>query len=124
VAGKNFGCGSSREHAAWALVDYGFKVVISDFFADIFKNNALNNGLLPIVAEASIMQDLFNELKGNPELEIAIDLENQTWTYGKGLIPFEINDYKKMCLLKGYNNMDFLLNKSEVIQSFEQEHIY
>ena len=124
VAGKNFGCGSSREHAAWALVDYGFKVVISDFFADIFKNNALNNGLLPIVADADIMKDLFSELAHNPELKITVELENQRWNYNGEWIPFEINEYKKMCLLKGYNNMDFLLEKKAAIEHFEKEHIY
>jgi len=124
VVGENFGCGSSREHAAWALSDYGFKVVISTFFADIFKNNALNNGLLPIVADKSNIEELHKAIVANPNTPIEVDLANQTWSFNGQPISFEINDFKKMCLLKGYSNMDYLASKKEAIANFEHEHIY
>ncbi len=116
VAGKNFGCGSSREHAAWAIVDYGFKVVVSSFFADIFKGNALNNGLLPVQVSEGFLQSIF---KTNSQLEI--DLENQTV---KNLVTgavesFEISDYKKHCLVNGLDDIDFLLSNKEEIEKFE-----
>src|SRR5579859_733794 len=95
VAGKNFGCGSSREHAAWAIHDFGFKVVVSSFFADIFKNNALNNGLLPVVVSDKFLNRMFQLITGNPRTEVEIDLENQTISTGGEMEKFEINAYKK-----------------------------
>lgn len=122
VAGKNFGSGSSREHAAWALVGYGFKVVISSFFADIFKNNALNNGLLPVQVSESFLKQLFTAIENNPKTQVEVDLEQQ-----KISIPatgeqtqFDINPYKKSCLLNGYDDIDFLLSKKDKILAFEQ----
>jgi 3-isopropylmalate/(R)-2-methylmalate dehydratase small subunit len=123
VAGKNFGCGSSREHAAWALDDYGFKVVVSSFFADIFKNNALNNGILPIQVTDATLHKLFDILLGNPETELHVDLENQTFSvegYPELTTSFEINPYKKMCLMNGYDDIDFLLSIKDDIESFEK----
>ena len=122
VAGNNFGCGSSREHAAWALTDFGFKVVISSFFADIFKGNALNNGLLPIQVSDSQLQTIFKAIKENPNCEFIVDLEGQ---YVK--IPsidlhidFEINSYKKTCLINGYDDIDYLINNMQKIIEFER----
>ncbi len=122
VAGKNFGCGSSREHAAWALSDYGFKVVISSFFADIFKGNALNNSLLPLQVSDSFLKNLFEEIEKNPKTEVLVDLENQTVTNtakGEKEI-FEINAYKKTCMINGYDDIDFLINQKELIEKFEK----
>jgi 3-isopropylmalate/(R)-2-methylmalate dehydratase small subunit len=118
VAGKNFGCGSSREHAAWAIVDYGFNVVVSSFFADIFKNNALNNGLLPVQVSDSFLQKIFSLENGST---LSIDVENQTIiidTTGEQE-KFNINDYKKNCLLNGYDDIDYLLSIKEEILKFE-----
>lgn len=123
VAGKNFGCGSSREHAAWALEDYGFKVVISSFFADIFKNNALNNGILPIQVSEASLHKLFDILLTKPETMLNVDLENQQFSvdgYEELNTTFEINPYKKMCLINGYDDIDFLLSIKEAIESFEK----
>jgi 3-isopropylmalate/(R)-2-methylmalate dehydratase small subunit len=119
VAGKNFGCGSSREHAAWALADYGFKVVVSSFFADIFKNNALNNGILPITISENFLQKIF-ELS-NEQL-LRINLPDQTITIeSSGLSEsFEINAYKKTCLINGYDDIDYLLSLKEKIQQYER----
>jgi 3-isopropylmalate/(R)-2-methylmalate dehydratase small subunit len=124
LVGKNFGCGSSREHAAWAIHDYGFKVVVSSFFADIFKNNALNNGLLPVVVSAGFSQKLFSEIEKNPATEIKVDLENQTIeiTSTKESEGFDINPYKKTCMMNGYDDIDFLLSLKEKIQDFENSH--
>lgn len=121
VAGNNFGCGSSREHAAWALVGYGFRVVISSFFADIFKGNALNNGLLPVQVSENFLKKIMRLLKDNPETEIQIDLKNQSISIlGQPLHEtFEIDPYKKTCMLHGYDDIDFLLSKKEVIEKFE-----
>jgi len=119
VAGNNFGCGSSREHAAWALADYGFRVVISSFFADIFKGNALNNGLLPIQVSADFLKNLMKEISQNPDMEIKIDVENQTLSYGNQQTFFEIDAYKKICLMNGYDDIDFLLSKKDSILNFE-----
>jgi 3-isopropylmalate/(R)-2-methylmalate dehydratase small subunit len=118
VAGKNFGCGSSREHAAWSILDYGFRVVVSSFFADIFKNNALNNGVLPVQVSDAFLQRIF--LQDN-NTELTVDLENQTITINatgerEG---FEINSYKKTCLLNGYDDIDYLLSVKEDIEKFE-----
>ena len=118
VAGKNFGCGSSREHAAWALQDYGFKAVVSSFFADIFKNNALNNGVLPVKVSDEFLSQIF--ALGN-EAVISIDVENQSITIeatGASEI-FEINPYKKTCLLNGYDDIDYLINHKAQIEAFE-----
>jgi 3-isopropylmalate/(R)-2-methylmalate dehydratase small subunit len=119
VAGKNFGCGSSREHAAWAIYDYGFRVVISSFFADIFKNNALNNGLLPLVVSDDFLKKLFQAIEENPATELIIDLENQTVSVNGVAEGFEINKYKKTCLINGYDDIDYLLSLNEEIRAFD-----
>ena len=122
VAGKNFGSGSSREHAAWALFDYGFRVVISSFFADIFKNNALNNGLLPVQVSENFLQTLFITIQKKPETRVKIDLPSQEISLPEktGLFEkFEINPYKKMCLLNGQDDIDFLISKKDKIIAFE-----
>jgi 3-isopropylmalate/(R)-2-methylmalate dehydratase small subunit len=122
VAGKNFGCGSSREHAAWALVDYGFKAVVSSFFADIFKNNALNNGLLPVQVTDDFLAQLFEILEKKPEAKLQINLQEQEISLvGSSLSEgFEINSYKKYCLQNGFDDIDFLLNKRDEIEAYEQ----
>jgi len=119
VAGNNFGCGSSREHAAWALDGYGFKVIISSFFADIFKGNALNNGLLPIQVPVDFLKKLITEIQENPSTEITVDLEQQTVANIIGTVSFEIDGYKKVCLLNGYDDIDFLMSKKDKIAAFE-----
>lgn len=124
VVGKNFGCGSSREHAAWAIADFGFKVVISSFFADIFKNNALNNNLLPIVCSDDVSHLLMSTMQDNPQLDIWVDLAAQQWGFSGQTFDFEINEYKKECLLKGHDNIDFLLSHQDAVHKFEIEHIY
>lgn len=122
VAGKNFGCGSSREHAAWAIKDYGFDVVVSSFFADIFKNNALNNFLLPITVSEGFLKKIFEAVEANPKAELEIDLKSQTITLaGKSSETFEINNYKKECLLNGYDDIDYLLSIRSDIESFEKQ---
>lgn len=123
VTGNNFGCGSSREHAAWALYDYGFKVVISSFFADIFKGNALNNGLLPVTVSSNVLKRLFESIDENPVTQFEINLKTQQLSSAvlKENIQFEINEYKKMCLLNGYDDLDFLLSKKETIDKFKPE---
>ena len=123
VAGNNFGCGSSREHAAWALTDYGFKVVISSFFADIFKGNALNNGLLPVQVNDSQLQTIFKAVNENPSCEFIIDLVGQYIEVPSiGLnIDFEINSYKKTCLINGYDDIDYLINNKHKIEEFERK---
>ncbi len=123
VAAKNFGCGSSREHAAWAIKDAGFDVVISSFFADIFKNNALNNFLLPVTASEDFLQKIFTAVENDPSTAIEANLPEQyiaiTTTGEKE--NFEINAYKKTCLLNGYDDIDFLLNMQEEVSAFEKE---
>lgn len=122
VAGKNFGCGSSREHAAWAIQDAGFDVVISSFFADIFKGNALNNGLLPIQVSEEFLSAIFKTVAKNHLAELNVNLENQTVTIvdtGEQT-DFEINAYKKSCLINGYDDIDFILNQKQLIEEFEQ----
>ena len=123
VAGNNFGCGSSREHAAWALADYGFKVVISSFFADIFKGNALNNGILPIQVSPQDLQVIFTAIDQDTTTEAIVDLENQKLLIGAAdiAVSFEINDYKKMCLINGYDDIDYLISQKEAIEAFEQK---
>ena len=121
VAGRNFGCGSSREHAAWALYDYGFRVVISSYFADIFKNNALNNRLLPVQVSQEFLENLLNLIIKKPDTEVVVDLENQVVTVPEaGLTEhFSVNGYKKECLLNGYDDIDFLVSLREEITEFE-----
>jgi 3-isopropylmalate/(R)-2-methylmalate dehydratase small subunit len=118
VAAKNFGCGSSREHAAWSIQDYGFKVVVSSFFADIFKNNALNNGVLPVTVSDTFLQAIFVE---GADATLSIDLEKQTITIDTtgASESFEINAYKKTCMLNGYDDIDYLLSMKEEIEQFE-----
>ena len=120
VAGKNFGCGSSREHAAWAIKDYGFLVVVSSFFADIFKNNALNNGLLPITVSEAFLASIFALDK---EATLSVCLENQTITIdATGAVEtFDINAYKKTCLLNGYDDIDYLISNKAAIENFEKK---
>ncbi len=120
VGEKNFGCGSSREHAAWAIYDYGFRAVISSFFADIFKNNALNNGLLPVVVNDQFLKKIFKWVDENPKTEITIDLQNQIITVGGEQEKFELNAYKKECLINGYDDIDYLLNLREEIKVFDR----
>ena len=121
VAGNNFGCGSSREHAAWALTGYGFKVVVSSFFADIFKGNALNNGLLPIQVTPPFLDKLMKYIKSNPSGEITVNLEKQIISVTDIGISeqFEINTYKKTCLMNGYDDIDYLLSKTKAIEAYE-----
>tara|TARA_B100001564_G_scaffold190181_1_gene159735 strand:- start:60 stop:650 length:591 start_codon:yes stop_codon:yes gene_type:complete len=123
VAGNNFGCGSSREHAAWALADFGFKVVISSFFADIFKGNALNNGLLPIQVNDSQLQTIFEAIIKNPNCEFIVDLVGQYIEIPSIdlHIDFEINSYKKTCLINGYDDIDYLINNKHKIEQFERK---
>ena len=122
VAAKNFGCGSSREHAAWSIQDYGVKVVVSSFFADIFKNNALNNGVLPVTVSDTFLQAIFAE---GADATLSIDLEKQTITIDRTRASesFEINAYKKTCMLNGYDDIDYLLSMKEEIEQFELNHI-
>ena len=119
VAAKNFGCGSSREHAAWSIQDYGFKVVVSSFFADIFKNNALNNGVLPVTVSDAFLQQIFAQ---GADDTLSVDLEAQTITIdATGLVEkFDINAYKKTCMLNGYDDIDYLLNMKPEIEAYEK----
>ncbi len=122
VAAKNFGCGSSREHAAWAIKDYGFDVVVSSFFADIFKNNALNNFLLPVVVSDAFLQEIFAAVEKDPTTELEVNLEKQyikIVSTGKQE-SFDINNYKKTCLLNGYDDIDYLLSMKQEIEEFEK----
>ncbi|MFC2090201.1 3-isopropylmalate dehydratase small subunit [Bacteroidota bacterium] len=122
VAGKNFGSGSSREHAAWAIYDFGFKVVVSSFFADIFKNNSLNNGLLPVQVSESFLKKIFMAVEVNSETKVRVDLESQVIEIretGESEI-FEINSYKKECLLNGYTDLDYLISIKDEIEEFER----
>ncbi|WP_108822058.1 3-isopropylmalate dehydratase small subunit [Dysgonomonas sp. Marseille-P4361] len=123
VAGKNFGSGSSREHAAWAVAGYGFKAVVSSFFADIFKNNALNNGVLPVIVSPEFLSEIFNSVNNNPKSTLTIDLEKQTITNNETdkTENFEINPYKKECLLMGLDDIDYLLSKKDLTTKFEEE---
>jgi 3-isopropylmalate/(R)-2-methylmalate dehydratase small subunit len=123
VAGKNFGCGSSREHAAWALADYGFRVVISSFFADIFKGNALNNGIVPIVVDDATLNQIFEAIEADANTTFELDLQAQTLWVGGLNIDFEIDAYKKECLLKGQDDIDYLVSLKEEIKQFEEAQI-
>jgi len=124
VAGKNFGCGSSREHAAWAIKDAGFDVVVSSFFADIFKNNSLNNFLLPVTVSDDFLQKIFAAVEKDPAAKIEVNLEAQTITLPSTgeKETFEINNYKKTCLLNGYDDIDYLISNKEDIETFENTH--
>ena len=125
IAGDNFGCGSSREHAAWALVGYGFKVIVSSFFADIFKGNALNNGLLPLQVSEKFLKILMKTVQDNPMTEIEVDLEKQHISIpDKNLSEnFEIDPYKKTCLINGYDDIDYLVSKKDLIKAYETQKI-
>jgi 3-isopropylmalate/(R)-2-methylmalate dehydratase small subunit len=121
VGGKNFGSGSSREHAAWAIHDYGFKVVVSSFFADIFKNNSLNNGVLPVQVSEEFLKKIFAAIEKDASSKFRVDLENQTFTIvstGES-VKFDINPYKRTCLMNGYDDIDYLLSIKEDIEKFE-----
>jgi 3-isopropylmalate/(R)-2-methylmalate dehydratase small subunit len=132
VAGKNFGCGSSREHAAWSILDYGFRVVVSSFFADIFKNNALNNGVLPVTVSDEFLKKIFQTAEKDPATKLRVDLEKQTIellasSQGsprggdlEGAQHFDISSYKKTCLLNGYDDIDYLLSIKKDIEQFEE----
>lgn len=126
VAGDNFGCGSSREHAAWALVGFGLKVIISSFFADIFKGNALNNGLLPVQVSKAFLKTVMTQIKNKPETHIKVNLETQTVSIKDIDIheSFDIDPYKKTCMINGYDDIDFLLSKKKIIEAFEAEKTY
>lgn len=121
VAGKNFGCGSSREHAAWAIADYGFRVVVSTFFADIHKNNELNNFVLPVVVSEDFLSSLFASIEKDPSTEVSVDLPSQTITnMATGVSEhFDINPYKKHCLLNGLDDIDFLVGNHDKITEYE-----
>ncbi|HOI79241.1 MAG TPA: 3-isopropylmalate dehydratase small subunit [Petrimonas sp.] len=126
VAGKNFGSGSSREHAAWAIAGYGFKVVVSSFFADIFRNNALNNGILPVVVSEKFLGELFASVGQDPQATVTVNLEEQFIRNNQtgNREPFDINPYKKECLLKGLDDIDFLLSNKEKIEAYEKNRPY
>ncbi len=123
VGGKNFGSGSSREHAAWAIADYGFKVVVSSFFADIFKNNTLNNGLLPVQVTDNFLKKIFDAIEKDAQTKLHVDLVNQTITIkatGESE-KFDINPYKKTCLINGYDDIDYLISLKDKIEAFEKK---
>ena len=122
VSGRNFGCGSSREHAAWAIYDFGFRVVVSSFFADIFNNNALNNGLLTIKLNEKSLSKVFELIRDNEKIEFNVDLENQAFFTNNGSFneSFSINSFNKTCLINGYDNIDYLNNKKDSILEFEK----
>ena len=126
VAGRNFGCGSSREHAAWAIADYGFKAVVSSFFADIFKGNALNNGLLPVTVSDSFLNKIFDAIENDSNAGLEINLENQSISISNSseVEYFEMDPYKKICLLNGYDDIDFLLSQKDIISTFEENNRY
>ncbi len=126
VAGRNFGCGSSREHAAWAIADYGFKAVVSSFFADIFKGNALNNGLLPVTVSDSFLNKIFEAIENDSNAGLEINLENQSISISNSseVEYFEMDPYKKICLLNGYDDIDFLLSQKDIISTFEENNRY
>lgn len=121
VAGDNFGCGSSREHAAWALTDYGFKVIVSSYFADIFKGNALNNGLLPIQVSPKFLKEVLTLIEKEPNTQLVVDLEAQTISVENTSLEeaFEIDAYKKLCMINGYDDIDFLISNKDKIEAFE-----
>ena len=118
VVGSNFGCGSSREHATWALKDYGFNIIISSFFADIFKINALNNNILPIQVRGETLKIIFNKIYEKSDIKFEVDLPNQTLKFDNNSINFDIDQYKKTCLINGYDDIDFLVSKKQKINNF------
>ncbi len=122
VAGKNFGSGSSREHAAWAIKDYGFKVVVSSYFADIFRGNAINNGILPVQVSEAFLKSLFETINDDPETKVKVDLLNQTITILENNISekFNISEYKKNCLINGFDDIDYLISKKDEIEKWEK----
>ena len=122
VAGDNFGCGSSSEHAAWALADYGFKVIVSSYFADIFKGNALNNGLLPILVSPEFLKEITTIIQENPSTNLCVNLEEQTIAVENSALiaDFEIDAYKKICMINGFDDIDFLINNKDKIEAFEK----
>ncbi len=126
VAGRNFGCGSSREHAAWAIADYGFKAVVSSFFADIFKGNALNNGLLPVTVSDGFLNKIFEAIENDSNAGLEINLESQSISISNSseVEYFEMDPYKKICLLNGYDDIDFLLSQKAIISTFEENNRY
>ena len=124
VAGRNFGCGSSREHAAWALADYGFRVVISSFFADIFRGNALNNGILPLQVSQQTLDEIFKAIESNPKITLEINVEKQTLQFNDQSVTFNIDPYKKVCLINGYDDIDYLLSIKDDIESFEINRVF
>ena len=125
VAGDNFGCGSSREHAAWALADYGFKVIVSSYFADIFKGNALNNGLLPILVSPEFLKEITTIIQENPSTNLVVNLEQQSIAVENSdlIANFEIDAYKKICMINGFDDIDFLINNKDKIEAFEKGEI-
>lgn len=125
IAGKNFGCGSSREHAAWAIYDAGLRVVVSSFFADIFKGNALNNGLLPVQVSEEFLQKIFKAVEADPKQQIAVNLVDQTISIEgtQDSESFEITAYKKHCLTNGFDDIDFLISKADDIKAFESKEL-
>ena len=120
---ENFGCGSSREHAVWALTDFGFRSVIAPSFADIFFNNSFKNGLLPIILDAAIIDDLFTRVQNEKGVEFAVDLESQTVTAGEDVYTFEIDDFRKYCMLNGFDDIGLTLQHADLIKAYEQERI-
>jgi 3-isopropylmalate/(R)-2-methylmalate dehydratase small subunit len=118
---ENFGCGSSREHAVWALTDFGFRSVIAPSFADIFFNNSFKNGLLPIILDAAIIDDLFARVENEKGIEFAVDLESQTVTAGEDVYTFEIDDFRKYCMLNGFDDIGLTLQHADLIKAYEQE---
>jgi 3-isopropylmalate/(R)-2-methylmalate dehydratase small subunit len=126
VAGKNFGSGSSREHAAWAIAGYGFRAVVSSFFADIFRNNALNNGVLPVIVTPEFLAEILAAVNADPKVTLTIDLERQTITNNANgkCENFDINPYKKECLLKGLDDIDYLLSKKEMTEKYEGQSMF
>jgi len=126
VAGKNFGCGSSREHAAWAIGDAGFRVVVSSFFADIFRGNSLNNGILPVQVSIAFLKSIFDAVAANPKQELTVDLANQLISItGTDLKEsFVINEYKKTCLINGYDDIDYVLSVKDKIEAYEKTSKY
>jgi 3-isopropylmalate/(R)-2-methylmalate dehydratase small subunit len=123
LAGSNFGCGSSREHAPWALMDWGFRAVISTSFADIFRNNALKNGLLPVAIDEATLSELFAAIEQNPRLAITVDLSAQSVIFGNGYkAAFEIDPFAKLSLLEGVDQLGYLLSMDEAITEFEEKH--
>ena len=122
LAGKNFGCGSSREHAAWAIQDYGFKVVVSSFFADIFKGNAMNNGLLPVQVTSGFLHDMFSAIEADPETTFTVNLDDQVITIDRTgqSESFPMDPFRKVCLQNGYDDLDYLLSLREEIEAFEK----